>query len=190
MARINWLGTEIQATLVDQLPNGNYRFKSQSRGPRIEPGTIIEVTQDQVIGLNVGNASFLAGQAAADAASLQEPQVLTRTDAGLGQMPPPGPAALGPMFISSTTNEGAKIDTPPSPQSKGTPMGTPLVEIKGLGNAITSVRSGLAGVRALAADVQVSAGALHAELTDVKQQIEDARAQIKTEASIMGNSGS
>jgi hypothetical protein len=160
MARVNWQGTEIQAELVDQLPNGNYRMKALGRAPRVEPGTIIEVKPSEIVGLSIGGVNFN------------------------GPGAPPAPAAA-PIIL--TKADVAPL-APAAPKPQDQTMGTPLVEIKGLGNAITSVRSGLAGVRALAADVQVSAGALHAELTDLKGQIEDARTQIKTEASIMGNS--
>lgn len=74
--------------------------------------------------------------------------------------------------------------------TKGKPMSPPLVEIKGLGNAVAGFRKDLADVRSIAADLSVSAGNLKAELADVKAQIEDARSQIKDEASTLGNSAS
>lgn len=214
MARVNWQGTEIQATLIDQLPNGNYRMKAHGRAPRVEIGTVIEVKQSEIVGLNIGGVAFNGPGTPAPAPSAAPPIILTKADVGpmaalqssktstsviptvlaaVGAMPPPGPSAVGrfislPSMLDSKPGAPVAVSPAAAPQPKGTAMGTPLVEIKGLGNAITSVRSGLAGVRALAADVQVSAGALHAELTDIKGQIEDARSQIKTEASTLGNS--
>lgn len=64
-----------------------------------------------------------------------------------------------------------------------------LIEIKGLGAAITSARAGIKGVREAAANVQISADALTAELNDVHTQIEAARSDLKFEAQTLGNSG-
>lgn len=87
-----------------------------------------------------------------------------------------------------TQNRETAAAAAAQPVTKGKPMTAPLVEIKGLGNAVAGFRKDLADVRSIAADVSVSAGNLKAELADVKAQIEDARTQIKDEAATLGNS--
>ena len=64
-----------------------------------------------------------------------------------------------------------------------------LVEIKGLGARVASVRSGIKAARDAAADVEGAASALAAELKDVHTQIEQARSDIRFEAETLGNSG-
>lgn len=68
-------------------------------------------------------------------------------------------------------------------------MAGPLVEIKGLGNAMAGVRDGIRGVRKLVADLNDSSSGLAAELQDVQKQIEQARSDLKFEAQTLGNSG-
>lgn len=82
MARVRWNGQEFNATLIDQLPNGNYRMKATEHGPRgtlprVEAGTVIEVRQDEIVGLNIGNAKFLGPGAQAQIAGQQSGQIST-----------------------------------------------------------------------------------------------------------------
>lgn len=65
----------------------------------------------------------------------------------------------------------------------------PLIEIKGLAPAITTLRGSMKELRELAGDVQHSASMLAVELKDVGNQIEAARADLRFEAQTLGNSG-
>jgi hypothetical protein len=109
MARINWQGTEIEAGLLDMLENGNYRMVSQGSAARIEPGTIIEVRPDQIIGLSHGASQAPVAAAAnpmpsqGPAAQGTMPQTITAAD--VGQMP---------MSIFPPSDVAAKTDTPPA----------------------------------------------------------------------------
>lgn len=111
MARVNWHGTEIQAELIDQLPNGKYRMRSHGQAPRVEPGTIIEVDQSQIVGLNIGGRNFNGPGAAAQVAGQQSGQTFTSVppqqasnptglQQGANPMPPQGPTASNSLPLT------------------------------------------------------------------------------------------
>jgi hypothetical protein len=78
----------------------------------------------------------------------------------------------------------------PEPRKAG-PMASRLIDIKGLNTkAISDVGAKMAGIRDLVAKVHDSGNRLHAELTDVHEQLEQARTDLKFHAESMGNSGS
>jgi hypothetical protein len=80
--------------------------------------------------------------------------------------------------------------TTPEPRKAG-PMASRLIDIKGLNTkAIADVGARMAGIRDLVAKVHYSGGRLHAELTDVHEQLEQARTDLRFHAESMGNSGS
>jgi hypothetical protein len=80
--------------------------------------------------------------------------------------------------------------TTPEPRKAG-PMASRLIDIKGLNTkSIADVGAKMAGIRDLVAKVSDSGNRLHAELTDVHEQLEQARTDLKFHAESMGNSGS
>jgi hypothetical protein len=90
-------------------------------------------------------------------------------------------------MIAETNNAPAAT---PAPQ-KAKPMGNKLIDIKGLNTkAIADVGAKMAGIRDLVARVHDSGNKLHAELTDVHEQLEQARTDLRFHAESMGNSGS
>lgn len=63
-----------------------------------------------------------------------------------------------------------------------------MLEIKGLGAAVTEARKGIADARAASAGVGESARRLVSVLGDVKEQLDNAHDDLKFEAQTLGNS--
>jgi len=63
-----------------------------------------------------------------------------------------------------------------------------LIEIKGLGADIASVKKGIGELRELAAEVNTEGASLKAELGDLKDQIKQHRDDLRFEAETLGNS--
>lgn len=63
-----------------------------------------------------------------------------------------------------------------------------LLEIKGLGADIASVKKGIGDLRSLATEVNTESDGLKAELSDLKDQIKEHRADLKFEAETLKNS--
>jgi hypothetical protein len=90
---------------------------------------------------------------------------------------------------TTATPPAAPVPTP-EPRKAG-PMASRLIDIKGLNTKdIANVGARMAGIRDLVAKVSDSGNRLHAELTDVHEQLEQARTDLKFHAESMGNSGS
>lgn len=64
-----------------------------------------------------------------------------------------------------------------------------LLEIKGLGADIASVKKGIGDLRAVVSEVNVEKTGLHAELTDLKEQLRGHRNDLRFEAETLGNGG-
>lgn len=63
----------------------------------------------------------------------------------------------------------------------------PLIEIKGLGAVVADVKKGMGELRQIAADVGTESAGLKAELTALKEQIQQHRADLRFEAETLGN---
>jgi hypothetical protein len=63
-----------------------------------------------------------------------------------------------------------------------------LIEIKGLGADIASVKQGIGELRAAAAELNVEKSGLTAEIKDLTSQIKEHRADLRFEAETLGNS--
>lgn len=63
-----------------------------------------------------------------------------------------------------------------------------LIEIKGLGDAVAGAKKGIADLKAAAGSLNTSTGMLVAEINDLKDQVEQHRADLKFEAETLGNS--
>jgi len=64
-----------------------------------------------------------------------------------------------------------------------------LIEIKGLGADVASVKKGIGELRSVAAELNTEGAAFKAELTDLTEQIKQHRADLRFEAETLGNSG-
>lgn len=64
-----------------------------------------------------------------------------------------------------------------------------LIEIAGLGDAVKSMRKDIAGLKSVAKDINTEAPLLLAEMTDIRDQIREHRADLKADAASLGNSG-
>jgi hypothetical protein len=201
MARVNSQGHEIEAGVIEQLANGNYRMVAKGGGPRIEAGTVIEVAPSEIIRFEVGGASFLgpgAQQAAASpmplaGPSAQGPEIQTITAADVGPMP---------MSIFSPSNEGAKSDNvspavpaPGSQAQAGVPRPAPSRttmattppapagdHFKTLVSSLRAdVQTAVAKAKALKARGPASLaafGVAHKTLSDVYDEVDAATAEI------------
>lgn len=65
----------------------------------------------------------------------------------------------------------------------------PLVEIKGLGSAVTQVKKGISDAREALGTMNTEAAAFVATVNDVTKQIKAAHEDVKFEASTLGNGG-
>jgi hypothetical protein len=65
-----------------------------------------------------------------------------------------------------------------------------LLEIKGFANHVKVAKQGISDVRVAAAALNESATMFAAEAADVREQIEQARSDLRFEAESLGNSGS
>lgn len=63
-----------------------------------------------------------------------------------------------------------------------------LIEIKGLGADVASVKRGIGDLRAAAADLNREGSALKAEMTELTDQIKEHRKDLRFEAETLGNS--
>lgn len=63
-----------------------------------------------------------------------------------------------------------------------------LIEIKGLGADVASVKKGIGELRSVAAELNTEGAAFKAELTDLTDQIKQHRADLRFEAETLGNS--
>lgn len=63
-----------------------------------------------------------------------------------------------------------------------------LIEIKGLGADVASVKRGIGELRAIATELNTEGAAFKAELNDLKDQIKQHRADLRFEAETLGNS--
>lgn len=199
MARINWQGTEIEAELIDQLPNGNYKMRSKGRAPRIEPGTVIEVTQSQIVGLSIGGVNFNGPGAQAQLAGQQSGQTITSVIPPAAPPAPPAAAndAAGAIHAGFTDIEPQTITAAdvgplpaallapaavaPAPGSK--PMGsTPADHFKSLVSTLRmDVRDAVAKAKALKVRGPASLAAFgvsHKALSDVYDEVDAATAEI------------
>jgi hypothetical protein len=64
-----------------------------------------------------------------------------------------------------------------------------LIEIAGLGDAVKSMRKEIASIKSVAKDINTEAPMLLAEMTDIRDQIREHRADIKADAASLPNSG-
>lgn len=64
-----------------------------------------------------------------------------------------------------------------------------LLEIKGLGADIASVKRGIGEIRSVVTEVNTEGTALKAELGDLKDQLKGHRADLRFEAETLGNGG-
>ena len=62
-----------------------------------------------------------------------------------------------------------------------------LIEIKGLGQAVAAAKKGIADVRSETAGLQTDASSLVLAIQDVRQQINQAKADLAFEAQTLGN---
>jgi hypothetical protein len=188
MARVNWQGHEIEAGLVEQLPNGNYKMVAKGGGPRIEAGTVIEVAPSEIIRFDVGGRTFLGPGAQQGAnpmppagAAAQGPELQTITAADVGQMPTsilsadasaPGsqPQAGVPRPASSRTTMAT---TPPA--AAGDQFKTLVSTLR------VDVRNAVAKAQALKTRGPASLaafGVAHKALSDVYDEVDAATAEI------------
>lgn len=139
MARINWNGSEIEATVVEQLVNGNYRMMAKAGAPRIEAGTIVEVEPKHIISLDIGGAIF------------PMPGAVTT---GLGpqfQVPASAPSNEAAEKVSAAdlkANSPANVSTSPMSMIRKTPL------LNGLRGKLDDFMG----------QVEAAAGALHAKM--------------------------
>lgn len=63
-----------------------------------------------------------------------------------------------------------------------------LIEIKGLGADVASVKKGIGELRAAAAELNTEGTALKAEMVDLTDQIKEHRQDLRFEAETLGNS--
>jgi hypothetical protein len=63
-----------------------------------------------------------------------------------------------------------------------------LIEIKGLGDAVAGAKKGISDLKVAAGSLNASTGMLVAEINDLKDQVEQHRADLKFEAETLGNS--
>lgn len=63
-----------------------------------------------------------------------------------------------------------------------------LIEIKGLGADVASVKRGIGDLRAAAAELNTEGSALKAEMVDLTDQIKEHRKDLRFEAETLGNS--
>jgi predicted nucleic acid-binding Zn-ribbon protein len=63
-----------------------------------------------------------------------------------------------------------------------------LIEIKGLAGAVQEAKDAIKAARGATADLSTTARALALEAADVKEQLQEARDDLKFEASTLGNS--
>lgn len=63
-----------------------------------------------------------------------------------------------------------------------------LIEIKGLSDAVAGAKKGISDLKAAAGGLNTSTGMLVAEINDLKNQVEQHRADLKFEAETLGNS--
>lgn len=63
-----------------------------------------------------------------------------------------------------------------------------LIEIAGLGDAVKSMRKDIAGLKSVAKDINTEAPLLLAEMTGIRDQIREHRADLKADAASLGNS--
>lgn len=64
-----------------------------------------------------------------------------------------------------------------------------LIEIKGLGADVATVKRRIGELRAVAADLNAQGGALTAEMIELTEQIREHRHDLRFEAETLGNSG-
>ena len=64
-----------------------------------------------------------------------------------------------------------------------------LLEIKGLGAAVSGIKSEISAIKTIAADINTEAPQLRAELADLRDQIKQHRADLRFEAEALGNGG-
>jgi hypothetical protein len=64
-----------------------------------------------------------------------------------------------------------------------------LIEIKGIGADVASIKKGIGELRAVASEVNTESTALKAELGDLRDQIKEHRADLRFEAETLGNGG-
>jgi uncharacterized coiled-coil DUF342 family protein len=67
-------------------------------------------------------------------------------------------------------------------------LNMPLIEIKGLKDAVSGIKKGIAGIRAEAAEVNTESDGLKNELSELKEQIKQHRSDIRFEAETIKNS--
>lgn len=63
-----------------------------------------------------------------------------------------------------------------------------LIEIKGLSDAVAGAKKGISDLKAAAGGLNASTGMLVAEINDLKDQVDQHRADLKFEAETLGNS--
>ena len=63
-----------------------------------------------------------------------------------------------------------------------------LLEIKGLGADVKSVKAHIAGIKSVAKDLNEEAPKLRAEMADILEQVKEHRADLAAEAGDLGNS--
>lgn len=63
-----------------------------------------------------------------------------------------------------------------------------LIEIKGLGADVASVKRGIGDLRSVAADLNREGAALKAEMADLTEQLREHRRDLRFEAETLGNS--
>lgn len=66
-------------------------------------------------------------------------------------------------------------------------MGARLIEIKGLGADVASVKKGIGDLRVAAAELNTQSSGLKAEIGDLTDQIKQHRADLRFEAETLGN---
>ncbi len=144
MPRVRWQGTEFRASVVEGLPNGNYRMMAQEDTARVAAGTIIEVKPEEIIAAEVGGVSFaLAGAG-------------VRTDA-TGAAQPSRPAVTAPLTPDPPS-------APPQSKAKPMPVTAQTPKLNGLPNAFAS----------FIARVEAAAGKVHDKMNSVAGETESA----------------
>lgn len=63
-----------------------------------------------------------------------------------------------------------------------------LIEIKGLGADVASVKKGIGDLRSVAAELNAESAGLKSEMADLTEQIKEHRKDLRFEAETLGNS--